>query len=67
MSPSRILIESLLLAPSIVIPGSLAVMLFSVTVTVSVPSTRLSATMPVTSIVWLVDPADMVTVPDSAV
>ena len=58
---------SLSLAASMVMPGSLAVMPVSVAVTVSVPSTSESATMPVTSIVAVVEPAGMVTVPLRAV
>ncbi len=58
---------SLSLAASIVMPGSLDVMPVSVTMTVSVPSIKVSATMPVTSIVALVEPPGIVTAPLSAV
>ncbi len=67
VSPSRISMESLSLAPSMVTPTVDAVMLLSVTITVSVPSTSESATMPVTLMVWLVEPAAMVTVPERVV
>ena len=62
-SPSRRSMLSLSLAASMVMPGSLAVIPVSVISTVSVPSTSESATMPVTSMVWLVEPAGTVTVP----
>ena len=60
LSPSRMSMLALLLIGSMVMPGSLAVMAVRVTVTVSVPSTSPSATMPVTSIVALVALAGMV-------
>ena len=46
------------LAVPIVMPGSLAVIVSSVMMTVSVPSTRLSATILVISMVSLVAPAE---------
>ena len=61
LSPSRML--TLSLAVPMLMPGSDAVMAVSVTVTVSVPSTRPSATMPVTSMLAVVVPAGIVTVP----
>ena len=64
LSPSRI--SMLSVAVPIEIPGSLSVMPVSVMVTDSVPSTRLSATMPVTLIVADIDPPGIVTEPASA-